>query len=203
MEFLKNPKLEKDFYTRELLTVAKELLGKLFVKINDGKILAGKIVEVEAYHGSFDEAAHTFIGKTPRNQIMFEEGGFLYVYFTYGMYFCCNVVAGKKDEGAAVLLRAVEPVYNSEIMAENRYGKTEISKKEFHNLTSGPGKLCIAYDITRKDNGTNLLENNIFILDNTKIPQREIVTTTRIGIKKSVDLPWRFYIKNNPFISKK
>ena len=196
-------KLTKKFYKRNVLTVAKELLGKVFVVKKKKQYLCGKIVEVEAYDGSIDQAAHTYIGKTKRNEIMFEEGGLLYVYFTYGMYYCCNVVTGEKDERTAILLRAVEPIEGTDTIALNRFGKTNISSKEKLNLTSGPGKLCMAFKINKKHNGTDLTSDNIFILNNRKIPEDKIVTTTRIGIKKSIELPWRFYIKDNPYVSKK
>lgn len=202
-DLLKRDKLTRDFYKRDVLTVAKELLGKILVKNNGEQIYSGIIVEVEAYNGAIDEAAHTFIGRTPRNEIMFGEGGFLYVYFTYGMYFCCNVVTGVKGNGEAVLLRGLEPLDGLDFMAINRFGKNSISEKDKFKLTNGPGKLCMALDIKRDDNGTNLLGNKIFILDNKKVPKNKIVTSTRVGITRSTDLPWRFYIKENKFVSKK
>lgn len=195
-------KLDRNFYIRDVLTVAKELLGKIFIKRNGNHFLSGRVVEVEAYDGRIDEAAHTYIGKTPRNEIMFGQGGYLYVYFTYGMYFCCNVVTGEEGIGNAVLIRGIEPLDKIDQMAFNRYQKVEISEKELLNLTSGPGKLCKAYNITREHNGTDLLGNDIFLLNNKPVPIENIAITTRIGIKKSVDLPWRFYIKNNRFVSK-
>jgi len=196
-------KLPKKFYTRELLTVARELLGKILVKIEDDKLLAGKIVEVEAYDGLIDEAAHTYIGKTKRNEIMFNEGGYFYVYFTYGAHFCCNVVTGMKDHGTAVLIRAVEPIAGIEQMAMNRYNKTSLSEKEKYNLTSGPGKVCEAFNITKEHYGIDLTGDKIFLLKRRKIKGSDIVVSKRIGIKKSVELPWRFYIKNNPYVSRK
>lgn len=200
---LPHKKLERQFYTRELLTVAKELLGKILVK-DDGKIIfSGKIVEVEAYDGSIDEAAHTYIGKTKRNEIMFGIGGFLYVYFTYGAHFCSNVVTGREGEGTAVLIRAVEPLGGMKKMAHNRFGRNLINEKEKYNLTSGPGKVCKALSITRDHYGIDLTGNKIFLLDQPEINEEQIVISKRIGIKKSVDLPWRFYIKDNPYISRK
>jgi DNA-3-methyladenine glycosylase len=199
---IKDKKLPRDFYTRKLLTVAKELLGKIFVRINDNNLLlSGKIVEVEAYDGSFDQAAHTFKGKTPRNEVMFRQGGYLYVYFTYGMYYCCNVVTGNENEGKAVLLRAIEPLEGIARMAVNRFQKDFINDKELRNLGNGPGKLCMAFGITKEYNGTDLSGERIFLLDQKKIPEENIISTTRIGITKSVELPWRFYIKNNPYVS--
>ncbi len=200
---LKAKKLERDFYIRELLTVAKELLGKILVKKENEKILSGRIVEVEAYDGSIDEAAHTFIGKTKRNEIMFGEGGFLYVYFTYGAHFCSNVVTGVEGKGTAVLIRAIEPVEGIEVMAKNRYGKNLVSEKERYNLTSGPGKVCQALSITKKHYGYDLTGDKIYLLNQPIIKPDDIVVTKRIGIKKSVDLPWRFYIKDNCYVSRK
>jgi DNA-3-methyladenine glycosylase len=200
---LNNKKLPQKFYLQSVLNVARKLLGKIFVKSSNGELLAGRIVEVEAYDGLIDEASHAFIGKTKRNEVMFREGGLLYVYFTYGMYYCCNVVTGKKDEGKAVLIRALEPIEGIKQMALNRFGKDFLSGKELLNLTSGPGKICMAYNITRKENGTDLLDSKIYILNNKNIPDKDVVVSKRIGIKKSSELLWRFYIKNNPYVSKK
>jgi DNA-3-methyladenine glycosylase len=194
-------KLPKRFFTRDVHIVAKELLGKIFIRNLNGIILSGKIVEVEAYDGFIDEAAHTFRGKTKRNEVMFEEGGLLYVYFTYGMHFCCNIVTGKKDEGKAILIRALEPLDGTEEMANHRFGKKSLSQKELINLTNGPAKICIAFKIARKENGTDLTGDEIFICGTSKLPKEQIAVSTRIGIKKSLDLPWRYYIKDNPFVS--
>ena len=196
-------KLTINFYTRDVHTVAKELLGKFFVRIRNKKTMIGKIVEVEAYDGRVDKAAHTFNGKTKRNEIMFEGGGNLYVYFTYGMHFCANVVTGKINEGTAVLLRAMEPMEGIDQLAINRFNKKDISEKQKINLANGPGKICQAFHIERIDNKTPLTGNKIFILDSPKLKADQISTSVRIGIKKSVDLPWRYYIKNNRYISKK
>jgi DNA-3-methyladenine glycosylase len=196
-------KLGRNFYTRELLTVARELLGKTLVKNDKGKILSGKIVEVEAYDGSVDEAAHTFKGKTKRNEIMFGSGGFFYVYFTYGAHFCCNVVTGQTGYGTAVLIRAVEPIKGINAMIKNRFNINLVNEKEKFNLTNGPGKICQAMSINKSHYGLDLTGNNIYLLDAPHIKDNEIVVTKRIGIKKSVDLPWRFYIKDNPYVSKR
>lgn len=196
-------KLNYSFYQRDLLVVASELPGKILVKADGKKLLAGKIVEVEAYDGRIDQAAHTFIGKTRRNAIMFGAGGYFYVYFTYGAHFCCNIVTGEEGHGTAVLIRAVEPVAGIEQMALNRYGKDLVNEKEKYNLTSGPGKVCRAFGITGEYYGEDLVNGRIYLLHQRKIPEKNIVRTTRIGIKKSTELDWRFYIRNNPFVSKK
>jgi len=203
INYLSIEKLPKKFYTRPVLTVAKELLGKIFVKKDKNLLLAGRIVEVEAYDGSVDEAAHTYIGKTKRNEVMFNEGGYLYVYFTYGNHFCCNVVTGKKDEGSAVLIRAVEPLSGIKTMKVNRFGKNSLTEKEKINLTSGPGKICKAFNITREHYGIDLTGNKIYILNRPKIKEDLIAVSGRIGIKKSVELLWRFYIKDNPYVSRR
>jgi DNA-3-methyladenine glycosylase len=198
-----NRKLKKSFYRRELLDVARSLLGKILVKASGNKILAGKIVEVEAYHGDSDEAAHSYGGITKRNEIMFEAGSYLYVYFTYGAHHCCNVVTGKKGQGTAVLIRAVEPVEGIDCMIRNRFVRKLKNDKEIFNLTSGPGKVCQAFSIDRTHSGTDLTGNEIFILNGEKIKSKDIGVSKRIGITRSVDLPWRFFIKNNPYLSRK
>lgn len=203
IDLKKPPKLKKDFYTGDVNTVAKNLLGKIFVHNIGIKKLSGIIVEVEAYDGSVDKAAHTYIGKTKRNEIMFEEGGFLYVYFTYGAHFCSNIVTGKKNEGTAVLLRGIEPLEGIEIMAKNRFGFSVLPPKKKLNLTNGPGKICQAFQINNSHYGTNLTKDEIYLLDNKKIKDTDIVVTTRIGIKKSIDLPWRYYLKDSSYVSKK
>jgi DNA-3-methyladenine glycosylase len=200
---LSTKKLKKSFYQRELLTVAKDLLGKILVKSVGKEILAGKIVEVEAYHGDFDKAAHSYNGITKRNEIMFEPGGYLYVYFTYGAHHCCNVVTGKKGQGTAVLIRAVEPVIGLTRMIKNRFGRKLNNDKEIFNLTSGPGKVCQAFGIDRSNSGTDLTGNEIFILEGEKIRSKDIGISKRVGITRSVDLPWRFFINNNPYLSRR
>ncbi len=199
---LKN-KLNKSFYTRDVITVAREALGKIFVRIENGEKLSGKIVEVEAYHGETDESAHSYFGVTKRNKVMFETGGLFYVYFIYGIHYCCNIVTGKQGEGDAVLLRGIEPLSGIEKMAFNRYNKSDISGIKRINLSNGPGKICQAFKINRDQNGINLTDNTIYLLDNEKVKEKEIASKKRIGIKRSKDLQWRFYIKNNQYVSKK
>lgn len=201
--YLAAKKLDKSFYRRELIDVAQSLLGKTFVKDDGKNKLSGKIVEVEAYHGDFDKAAHSYGRKTKRTEIMFEAGGYLYVYFTYGAHHCCNVVTGKRGQGTAVLIRAVEPLTGIDNMIKNRFGRNLKSEKELYNLTSGPGKTCQAFSITRNHSGLDLTGNEIFILDGEKINRKEIGVSKRIGITKSVDLPWRFFLKENPYLSRK
>ena len=196
-------RLKRSFYKRDVLTVAQELLGKILVKSDHKFLLAAKIVEVEAYDGSVDQAAHTYIGKTKRNEIMFGEGGYLYVYFTYGAHYCCNVVTGQAGQGTAILIRALEPLAGIEQMYINRYGKFLSDQKSKYNLTSGPGKVCKALEITRVNYGEDLVSGQIYLLHQRKLPDDRIIRTKRIGIRKSTELEWRFYIKDNPFVSKR
>ncbi|MEP0859968.1 MAG: DNA-3-methyladenine glycosylase [Ignavibacterium sp.] len=195
-------KLSREFYTRPVLKVAKELLGKILVKKERGKVLAGKIVEVEAYDGKFDEASHSYKGKTKRNEVMFREGGYFYVYFTYGVHHCCNVVTGKEGHGAAVLIRAVEPLTGIETMAMRRFGIRKINEKQFYNLCNGPGKICEAFAFDRTHSGLDLTGNKVFIIDAPLLKKSEIGISKRIGISKSVELPWRFFIKASKFLSR-
>jgi DNA-3-methyladenine glycosylase len=195
--------LPRSFYLRSTLQVAQELLGKYFIRRVDKNLLIGKIVEVEAYRHN-DPASHSFRKKTNRNSVMFCEGGCLYVYFTYGMHFCANVVTGREGVGEAVLIRAVEPLVGIEMMIMNR------QKGRFHlldgvcliNLTNGPAKFCQAFGIARQENGIDLLHSEISIADGESIPSRLVKRSSRIGIRSGTEKKWRFFIKGNPWVSK-
>jgi len=197
-----NKKLPREFYLRPVLKVATDLLGKILVKNEGTKLLAGKIVEVEAYDGSKDEASHSFRGKTKRNEVMFWQGGYLYVYFTYGVHHCCNVVTGKEGYGAAVLIRAIEPLIGIETMAYRRFGKKKIDEKQLLNLTNGPGKICEAFAFNRSHSGLDLTGNKVYIIDVPSVKKSQIGISKRIGITKSTELPWRFFIKDSKFLSR-
>jgi len=194
-------KLPRSFYLQPTLVVAKKLLGKYFVRKIGDEILTGKIVEVEAYLGENDPASHAYRGKTKRNEVMFMNGGHLYVYFTYGMHFCANIVTEDAGKGRAVLIRAVEPLTGIELMKKNR--KRIFTEHSLINLTNGPAKFCQAFGIEREQNGTDLLGDEICLTDGVDIPPSKIVATTRIGIKNGKEKKWRFYIKGNPLVSKK
>ncbi len=201
---VRSKKLNNSFYLRPTLTVAKDLLGKYFVRNIRRKKLIGKIVEVEAYLGENDPASHAFNGRTRRNDVMFWRGGHLYVYFTYGMHFCANIVSEEEGKGRAVLLRAVEPIEGIEIM--KRYRKMKLKKGQSAaevNVTNGPAKLCEAFNIKREQNGTDLLGQEIYITKGESIPKSKIISSKRIGITNGSKKKWRFYIKENPFVSKK
>ena len=165
------------------------------------KTLAGRIVEVEAYLGSRDPASHAYRGMTPRNEVMFKGGGHLYVYFTYGMHFCCNVVAGPEGSGLAVLLRAVEPVAGIDVMKRHRSGNGK--ERELRDLCSGPGKLCQAFGIARAENGTDLCGETIWIArERRRNAPLHLARSTRIGISSGKEHLWRFYLRDTPFVSR-
>ena len=194
--------LTRKFYIRPVITVAKDLLGKVLIKKDGNRVLAARIIEVEAYDGKLDKASHSFNGKTKRNEVMFNEGGYFYVYFTYGAHFCCNVVTGKRNNGEAVLIRAVEPLLGINKMIENRFGRELKSEKEIYNLTSGPGKVCKAFGFNKEYSGMDLTNSSVFIVNQPKLKKNMIGVSKRIGITKSVSLPWRFFEIGNPYLSK-
>jgi DNA-3-methyladenine glycosylase len=183
------------------VTVARELLGKLLVvSAHNGKRVSGRIVEVEAYRGPQDRAAHSYGGRrTKRTETMYGIGGTAYVFFVYGMYYQFNVVTNAADAPHAVLIRALEPVEGIELMRKRRHGQSD------HNLTNGPGKLCIAMGIDRKLDATDLLGNRVWLEDAEHIPRSQIASGPRIGIdyaEEWIDKPWRFWLKNNPYVSR-
>ncbi|MDH7516444.1 MAG: DNA-3-methyladenine glycosylase [Bacteroidota bacterium] len=181
--------LPGEFYRRSTLEVACDLLGKIFVRIVEGEALAGRIVEVEAYHEDGDEASHSFRGRTARNAAMFRAGGILYVYFTYGMHYCMNVVTEREGVGAAVLIRALYPLTGIPRMRRNR-GKADPPER----LTDGPAKCCRAFGIDRTQDGLPLTGPDLFVLDAPGVEDRHVRRTPRIGIRRSADLPWRFVL---------
>ncbi len=193
-------KLPRSFYLRPTLLVAKDLLGKILVRKIGKTTLSGKIVEVEAYLGAKDSASHAYRGKTKRNEVMFGDGGFLYVYFTYGMHFCANVVTGKKDVGHAVLIRALEPLKGIQTMRKNRGFAAD--EGDEHSLTNGPAKLCQAFNIKRNNNGVDLLGNEIFLAEGESIPASDVGTSVRIGITQAKEKKWRFFVKGNKWVSR-
>ena len=181
-------KLQRNFYDRDTRIVAQELLGKFLVHRSGGHDRIGKIVETEAYLGEHDLAAHSSKGLTARTRVMFGPPGFAYVYLIYGMHHCMNVVTERAGNGAAVLLRAVEPV-------KNLKGKT-----------SGPGLLCRALAIDKDRNGHDLLSDDLFIAVPDAEERFTIIKRPRIGVDYAGS--WarrllRFYIKNNPHVSRR
>lgn len=196
-----NAKLPQSFYTRnDTLAVARELLGKLLVVPGaSGERVGGMIVETEAYLGAGDKAAHSFGNRrTPRNEITYAAGGHVYVFLIYGMYFQLNFVTGDVDSPHVVLIRSVDPVEGIEIMRERRGPMTD------KNLTSGPGKLCIAFGIDRGLNGELLTGERIWVEEHKTISNFQIDSGPRIGIgyaEEFIEKPWRFWLKQNQYVS--
>lgn len=202
-------KLKREFYSRNTIQVSKELLGKYLVHQVNGKKLVGKIVEVEAYLGPEDKAAHSYNRhKSKRNEIMYGPAGFAYVFVIYGHNYCMNVVTEKEDIPQAVLIRALEPIEGIEEMAKLRFDKEldELDKRAKINLTNGPGKLCQAMAINKENNGDDLCSDAFYIEEAEIVEDFEVVSTKRVNIdyaEEYIDCPWRFYIKGNSYISKK
>ena len=195
-------KLPREFYTRaDVLAVARDLLGKkLVVPTRSGARVAGLIVETEAYRGPEDRASHAFGGRrTQRTETMYGTGGTAYVYFIYGMYNQFNVVTNVADTPHAVLVRALEPIEGLDVIRRRRQGRSE------YEMTSGPGRLCIAMGIDRGLDKADLLGDRVWIEEGVSISPRQIARGPRVGIdyaEKWVSKPWRFWIKDNPFVSR-
>lgn len=193
----------KEEYQERASVVAPKLLGQYLIHRTAETTYIGRIVETEAYGGSYrrmaDDGAHSFRGLTKRTEPMFCAGGVSYVYLIYGMYHCVNIVTGPEGSGQAVLIRAVEPVAGIEHMLENRC--MEAVKPAVSN---GPGKLCRAMDITLAQNRLDLCGSELYIARPAEQPRFAVVRTTRINIDYAVkgkQFPWRFYIKDNPYVS--
>lgn len=190
--------LDLDFYAQPTLEVARRLIGTLLVHESPRGRLSGRIVEAEAYIAPEDAACHAYRGETPRNRVMFGPPAHAYVYVSYGMHDMLNVVTEEVGIAAAVLIRAVEPVEGIAMMAQNRGFDASVARPR--NLTNGPGRLCQAMGIGRALNGSDLTRAPLYILPaaGDDLP---LVQTTRIGITRSVELPWRFYLLGSPDVS--
>lgn len=175
---------------------AKRLLGCELERELDGQTVRVRIVETEAYDET-DAASHSYKGRTQRTDVMFGSAGHLYVYFTYGMHYCANVVVGNEGYGAAVLLRAAQPLEGEQLLERRRNGKTGV------DITNGPAKLCQALAITKQLNGHNLEKTPLILRLRPALKESVIEQTTRIGISQAKEMPWRFYIRANPYISAK
>jgi DNA-3-methyladenine glycosylase len=185
--------LDRGFYARDSLDVAPDLLHKLFVHGDR----AGRIVEVEAYRGGDDPGSHAYRGPTPRTRSMFGPPGHLYVYFTYGMHWCANVVCGSEGEASAVLLRALEPVHGLDAMQQVR-GPVRRDR----DLTNGPAKLCRAMGIDGTHDGADLTDAaGPHLLDDGVAPVAVPAVTPRIGLRDGADLPWRWHVAGNRYVS--
>lgn len=191
-------KLQREFYLRGGLEVAKDLIGKKLVHHSAAGVTAGIIVEVEAYLGKIDAAAHSYKGRTARTEITFGAGGFTYIYLIYGKNICMNVVANVAEIPDAILIRALQPVEGINLMIERR------QKNNLRELCNGPGKLTQAMAITKNHYGADLCGNELFI-ETAEIFQPEIIATKRINVNYAGDAAnflWRFIQKNNPYVSK-
>ena len=201
--------INKDFYQKGAVDIAKDILGDYLIREVDGVKIKSIIVETEAYVGAIDKACHAYNYKrTERTKPLYEEGGIAYVYFIYGLYHCFNIVTNINGEPEAVLIRAIEPLDNLDYISNIRFNKdyNKLSKLQQKNLTNGPSKLCSALKITKHDNYKKLyLEEDLYLEYNTN-KNFEIIETKRIGIdyaEEAKDFLWRFYIKDNKYVSKK
>ncbi len=190
--------LSREFFSRDTLIVAKELLGKFVIRNINGNTICALIVETEAYIGDHDPASHSFGRITERNKVMFGPAGFAYVYFIYGNHNCFNVVTGPKGKGNAVLIRACEITAGEKMAAQFRnYPRSKVE------LANGPGKLCVALGIDRGFYGHDLTRSSELIIGgNNLIKQDNIICTPRIGISKGSELNYRFIIRDNMFVTK-
>ena len=193
-------KLTKDFFTRDALTVGKELIGKYLVReINNEKIIV-KITETESYLGDIDKACHAYGGKiTDRTKTFYLDGGTIYFYLIYGMYYCFNIITDTVNKPSAVLIRGAEPVENIEKLSILRYNKPyeELTSYQKKNFLNGPGKLCKGLNIDKRFNEKSILDNDIYILDNKDFDKSLIKTGKRINIdyaEEAKDFLWRFFI---------
>lgn len=195
--------LPRDFYQQnDVVSIARQLIGKVLFSRLDGQLTAGRIVETEAYNGRDDKACHAFLKRTRRTEIMYGPGGHAYIYLCYGIHHLFNIVTNEESLADAVLVRAVEPLLGLDIMMQRR-GLKEARK----NLTAGPGVLSQAFGIRKYYSGTDLLKSPIWIAE-TKVADRklEIESDRRVGVNyagKDALLPWRFYEKGNKWISRK
>ena len=201
--------LPRDFYLQDTLLVARALLGKMLVRrFADGQVATGRIIETEAYTCD-DPACHAFRGRTMRNWTMFGPPGHAYVYLNYGLHYCLNAVTAPEGIGEAALIRAIEPVENAPTLWRNYFGEAVAAppamERHWARLTSGPGKLTKALAVDKTFDGIDLTDARgpLFLARGDEILDTDVVTTTRIGITKGADLPWRFYVRSSPFVSRR
>lgn len=195
-------RLGRDFFARDTLTVARELLGQRLVRLLDGERLSGCIVEVEAYVGEEDQACHARSGRTERNASMYGPPGCAYVYFVYGMHYCLNVVTEREGFPAAVLVRALEPLTGVEIMRAHRGGRGDVE------LTSGPARLCQALAIDRRFDGADLCapDVDLFVERDARVPEGAVAAGPRVGVRgdeAALAAPWRFCIRDSRYVSRR
>lgn len=194
-------RLQRDFFARDTLVVARELLGQRLVRLLRGKRLSGYIVEVEAYIGEDDQASHAHPGRTARNATMYGPAGCAYVYLIYGMHHCLNIVTDREGYPAAILIRALEPTEGVEEMQARR------GNRPLTQLTSGPARLCQALAIDRRLDGADMCAPGaqLFVERGIPVPDESIATGPRIGVRGdevALTVPWRFYIRGNSYVSR-
>ena len=187
---------ELDLLNGSAIEVAQRLIGCVLERELDGQLVCVRIIETEAYD-QHDAASHSYKGWTPRTEVMFGPAGHLYVYFTYGMHYCCNIVVGEEGYGAAVLVRAVEPLTGEAVLMARRHGHSG------KDLTNGPAKLCQALGIDMALNGHELQSMPLRLRTCAPLSSTAIIQSTRIGISHAKDKPWRFFEKGNRYVSKK
>ncbi len=194
---MKSRILSRDFYAHDTVQVAKNLLNKRLVRLKREGRMEGRIVEVEAYRGGDDPASHAFRGQTLRNAPMFGEAGHAYVYFTYGNHYCLNITTQQTGTPGAVLIRAIEPVEGVHAMRRLRPKVSDL------NLTNGPGKLTKALGVGKSLNGIDMTKRGPLFLVESEQVQYKMGRSPRVGISQGTDRLWRFYVANNPFVSKR
>jgi DNA-3-methyladenine glycosylase len=202
-------RLERGFFARDTLAVARELLGQRLVRVLDGERHSGRIVEVEAYIGEEDEACHAHSGRTKRNATMYGPPGHAYVYFIYGVHYCLNVVTEQEGFPAAVLVRALEPLEGIGAMCERRWPASveDCGGQPDIELASGPAKLCRALAIDRQFDGADLCVPDalLFIERDADVPGEKVVTGPRVGVRggeEALFAPWRFYVGDSWYVSR-
>lgn len=189
------------FFRQDTVELARKLLGCLLIHRTPDGAAGGMIVEAEAYVGAIDKACHAYRNRSGRTEIMYHDGGYAYVYLIYGMHYCFNAVTGPEGEGNAVLIRALEPVIGLDLMQQRRHTNT------MQHLCSGPGKVCQALGITKNEYGLDLCaaDSPLRLIRYRYIPDAQIVSTPRINVayaEEAAAWPWRFYVKDNLYVSK-
>ena len=188
------------FFRQDTVELARKLLGCLLVHRTPDGVAGGMIVETEAYVGAIDKACHAYRNRSERTEIMYQDGGYAYVYFIYGMHYCFNVVTGPEGEGNAVLVRALEPIIGLGLMRKRR------QTNQLRSLCSGPGRLCQALAITKNEYGMDICAANspLQLIQYRHIPNADIIATPRINVayaEEAAVWPWRFSVKENPYVS--
>lgn len=200
--------LPRAFFCRDTALVARELLGTIIECRGPAGVASGRIVETEAYLGGDDPASHAVVGRTPRNRHLFGRPGIAYVYFIYGRYWCVNAVTERPGGGQAVLVRAIEPLEGLELMRLRRgataagSGRRVQVERHWRDLTNGPGKLCAAMGINGGLSGLGLQRPPLTVRRGVEVPDSEVAVSPRIGISKATAARERYFVRDNPFVSR-